>query len=125
MPGLRPGPFGVATFVTDEEKKWDRLMSHPKARDAESLAQLLSENKGWFEEQTEEGCVPKRGMVITGIAQFCHWQGGFAGTQVQAWRVFDAFMMSDCSWEVKLLILEVAETLKLGRVYRERPDYLR
>jgi hypothetical protein len=44
---------------------------------------------------------------------------------VTAWRVFDVLMMSDFSWEVMLLVVDVAETLKLESVYRERPDYLR
>lgn len=114
---------GVAKAFIDEKETWYRLSKRPEYEDAESLARLLSEKSHLFENETEEGTTVRKAMVIMGITQYHHIRAGFVGpTAERAWRVFRAFQMSDCSEEVRLLVLQVAATLHLGEAYRSRDE---
>jgi len=106
----------------DEKEAWYRMSKRPEFENAESLARLLSEKSHLFEKKTEEGTTVRKAMVIIGITHYHHIQGGFLGTAEKAWRVFRAFQMSDCSEEVRLLVLKVAATLHLGEAYRSRDE---
>ena len=107
----------------DEKETWYRISKRPEFENAESLARLLSEKSHLFENETEKVTTVRNATVVIGITQFHHIQAGFVGPAAEkAWRVFRAFQMSDCSEEVRLLVLKVAATLHLGEAYRSRDE---
>lgn len=97
---------------------WNWMRKQPEFEAAESLAYWFSEEPYLFEEETQEGTSADEDMVILGIIQFYHKRVGFVGHEDEAWRVFRAFQTSECSDEVRLLVLKVAATLHLGAAYR-------
>ena len=93
------GDRNVATYFESAKHRWIELIQSNSL--VEDLARTLSSEQFWFETNCGGRWAGQEIMVISGIAQFYSLDEGFGGRRHKALDIYNAFMRSQCSLEVK------------------------
>ena len=96
---LMTGDQRVITYFDLAKSKWSELLQPNSS--AEDLAKKLSSEQFWFETNCGGIWEGQEIMVISGITQFYSLAEGFGDKRLEALKIYNAFMRSQCSLEVK------------------------
>lgn len=110
---LIDGDENVLIFYKNAKERWDKILSENVDCSSDELAKVLSSEQFWFEQNCGSRWVGQEIMVITGIAQFYTTARGFDYNRDKALLVYEAFMKSYCSIEVKGAAEDVAKNYYL------------
>jgi hypothetical protein len=92
---------------------WEEIIRLNEFAKVETLAKVLTSRQMQFEHECGGRWVGQEVMVVSGIARFYTTQIGFESNEAEVLRVYDAFMASFCSIEVKGHARDVAESYDL------------
>lgn len=110
---LIDGDPAVIEYYKNAKERWKEILSKSERLNSDELAKKLSSEQSWFEENCGSRWVGQEIMVITGIAQFYTTACGFDQNKEAALLVYEAFMKSYCSIEVKGVAEDVAKNYYL------------
>jgi hypothetical protein len=91
----------VIAYFKIAKQKWREILNQHIGDSEEALAKTLSLEQFWFENNCGGRWEGQEIMVICGITQFYSTDTGFGTDRPSALRVYNAFMKSHCSLEVK------------------------
>ncbi len=103
----------ISNYYRVAVERWNEIWSKPDSKDVASLANLLSSEQVWFEQNCGDRRVGQEIMVVSGIGMLYSTAAGFDDNFDRAQRLFDAFQRSYCSIEVKGIAREMAESYGL------------
>lgn len=110
---LIDGDQEVITYFKNAKDHWLKILSENSGSNSDELAKVLSSEQFWFEENCGSRWVGQEIMVVTGISQFYSTARGFDDNREKAQLVYEAFMKSYCSIEVKGAAEDVAKSYYL------------
>lgn len=110
---LIDGDQNVFTFYKNAKERWNKILLGNANSNSDELAKVLSSEQFWFEENCGSRWVGQEIMVVTGIAQFYTTARGFDSNRDKALLIYEAFMKSYCSLEVKGVAEDVARNYYL------------
>jgi len=100
----------ILEYYRNAKERWGKILEEHWGRtNALELSKLLTIEQFWFEQNCGGRWIGQEIMVIVGIVQFYSTEKGFEGNKEKALWVFDAFMKSYCSIEVKGKAQDVAK----------------
>lgn len=117
---LRGDPDVVNNYVAARER-WTSILESPDAQSVDALSRRLTGEQMWFEHNCGGRWEGQEVMVWSGIGHLYDSRIGFDATREIVLRVFDAFMSSFCSIEVKWHAERAAESYRLSDL-REEED---
>ena len=103
----------VTAYFKNAKQKWREIIDQHEGDSEEDLAKTLSLEQFWFENNCGGRWEGQEIMVICGITQFYSTNTGFGADRLSALRVYNAFMKSHCSLEVKGAADKVARSYYL------------
>lgn len=110
---LIAGDQEVLTYYQNAKNRWVKILSENSNANSDELAKVLSSEQFWFEHNCGSRWVGQEIMVVTGIAQFYSTARGFDDSREKALLIYEAFMKSYCSIEVKGAAEDVAKSYYL------------
>ena len=112
---LIQGNKHVFDYYENAKRKWQEIMSDNPLADSDELSKILTYSQFWFEHNCGSRWIGQEIMVVTGISQFYTTDCGFDENQnrAKALLVYEAFMKSYCSLEVKGVAEDVAKSYHL------------
>lgn len=110
---LLAGDDGICQYYANARSHWEMLLQEHARANSDELAKVLTKEQFWFEEHCGSRWIGQEIMVVTGIAQFYTTTTGFGDNKSKAMLVYEAFMKSYCSLEVKGLAEDVARSYYL------------
>lgn len=110
---LIKGDDRILIYFKKALDRWNEILKSDSAKDVETLAKKLTSEQFWFEHNCGTRWIGQEIMVITGICQFYSISIGFEETKEKALLVYNAFMASSCSIEVKGDAKDVAKSYYL------------
>lgn len=96
---LMSGNHNVVDYFELAKERWNEL--NQSNYSVEDLAKKLSSEQFWFETNCGGRWEGQEVMVISGITQFYSLGEGFGDRKHKALDIYNAFMRSQCSLEVK------------------------
>ena len=96
---LMSGNKNIVTYFGVAKQRWEGLIQAHSS--VEDLARRLSSEQMWFETNCGGRWEGQEVMVISGITQFYSLEEGFGDRRNKALDIYNAFMKSQCSLEVK------------------------
>ena len=110
---LKEDPY-IIQYYHNAKKKWNEILKKNLDIDLDCLANILSSEQIWFEQNCGGRWIGQEIMVIVGITQFYSTKCGFEGENLDnAKAVYNAFSKSFCSLEVKAWADEIAANYDL------------
>ena len=106
---LLSGDSDVLEYYTNAKERWKKILSENEGSTSDELAKVLTREQIWFEHNCGTRWVGQEIMAVTGIAQFYSTQRGFDDKRELALHIYESFMKSYCSLEVKGLASDVAK----------------
>ena len=113
MEMLVQGKAEVIGYYQASAGRWRDVWSRPDARDLPSFADLLTSEQMWFESNCGGRWVGQEIMVVSGLAGLYTTSAGFDDNLPRARLLYDPFLSSYCSVEVKSVAEEVARSYDL------------
>ena len=110
---LIEGDKKVLSYYEKAKGRWRKILSENPDTTSDELSKILTNEQMWFEHHCGSRWVGQEIMVVTGISQFYTTTGGFDGNHDKALLVYEAFMKSYCSIEVKGAAEDVAKSYYL------------
>jgi hypothetical protein len=107
------GEGEVLGYYRAAADRWREIWSRPESRDLASFARLLTSEQSWFEHNCGGRWVGQEVMVVSGLAGLYTTAAGFDDNLARARLLYDAFLSSYCSVEVKSIAEEVARSYDL------------
>lgn len=107
---LIQGDKDVLLYYERALQRWREILAEYGDKSLEGLAKKLSSEQYWFEENCGSRWVGQEIMVITGLTQYYTTERGFDENRSLALKIYNAFMQSYCSLEVKGVAEEVAKS---------------
>jgi hypothetical protein len=92
---------------------WREIWSRQESGDLASFAKLLQSEQMWFERNCGGRWIGQEIMVVSGIVGLYTTANGFDSNLGRARLLYDAFLSSYCSIEVKSIAEEVARSYDL------------
>jgi hypothetical protein len=92
---------------------WDEITQLKEFEKVETLAKVLTSRQMQFERECGGRWVGQEVMVVSGIARFYTTSIGFESNEAEVLRIYDAFMASFCSIEVKAHAQDIAKSYDL------------
>lgn len=90
--------------------RWKEILGEPEAiENIQKLADTLSSQQFWFEQNCGGRWRGQEIMVVVGIGQFYTTDTGFDGHEKEVLAVYKAFQLSRCSLEVQGIADDVAD----------------
>jgi hypothetical protein len=105
---LIEGNDDILTYYKNALDRWKKILFNNQNANSEELAKILTNEQSWFESNCGSRWVGQEIMVVTGICQFYTTALGFDKNEKKAKLIYDAFMKSYCSLEVKGMAEDVA-----------------
>lgn len=115
---LVQGQSEVVNYYRAAASHWREIWSRKESRDLASLANLLTSEQRWFEHHCGGRWVGQEVMVVSGLAGLYTSAAGFDDNLPRARLLYDAFLSSYCSVEVKSMAERVARSYDLLDVSR-------
>jgi hypothetical protein len=110
---LVQGKSEVVSFYQAAAEHWREIWSREESNDLASLADLLTSEQRWFERHCGGRWVGQEVMVVSGLAGLYTTESGFDDNLPRARLLYDAFLSSYCSVEVKSMAEKVARSYDL------------
>jgi hypothetical protein len=110
---LVQGNDKVLDYYQLAQDRWREIWSRPESRELASFAKLLQSQQSWFENNCGGRWVGQEVMVVSGLAGLYTTDSGFDDNLPKARLLYDAFLSSYCSIEVKSMAEEVARSYDL------------
>jgi len=110
---LIDGDQDVLSYYQNAKTRWLKILTENLSLNSDELAKVLSNEQFWFEKNCGGRWVGQEIMVVTGIVQFYTTARGFDDNRGKAKLVYEAFMKSYCSIEVKGAVEDVAKSYNL------------
>lgn len=110
---LIDGDRDVLAFYKNAKERWKKILSENSDSNSDELAKILPAEQRWFEINCGSRWIGQEIMVVTGIAQFYTTDRGFDNNRDKALLIYEAFMKSYCSLEVKGAAEDVARNYYL------------
>src|SRR3569832_998414 len=98
---LLRGDERVVTYYVAAQAHWEEILASDDARSVDTLAVRLTREQFWFEHHCGGRWQGQEVMAFAGIGHLYDQRIGFDISRNLVLRVFDAFMDSFCSLEVK------------------------
>ena len=95
------GNSEVLTHYVAANNMWSEIFEDPENRSVNGMAHSLGVKQFWFERNCGGRWIGQEIMVVVGISRFYSSARGFDGSANKALLVYDAFMQSSCSLELK------------------------
>lgn len=110
---LTRGNSKVIEHYKSAADRWKEIWARPESHKLAPFAKLLTTEQSWFEDHCGGRWVGQEVMVVSGIAGLYTTFSGFDDKLPQALLLYDAFLSSYCSVEVKSIAEEVAQSYGL------------
>ncbi len=107
------GRSEIVGFYRTAADRWREIWSRGESDELASLARMLTSEQIWFERNCGGRWVGQEVMVVSGLAGLYTTTAGFDENLPRARLLYDAFLSSSCSVEVKSIAEEVARSYDL------------
>lgn len=107
------GNSEILEFYRKAKHRWKKILNENQNANSNELSKVLTNEQLWFEYNCGTRWIGQEIMVVTGITQFYSTDSGFDERKDQALLVYNAFMNSYCSIEVKGAANSVAKNYYL------------
>ncbi|OXX63860.1 hypothetical protein [Vibrio sp. V15_P4S5T153] len=103
------GNGNVLYFYRTARERWEQLLNEVGFTNPVELASRLTNEQFWFEHYCGGKAIGQEVMVTTGLTMFYSTQTGYGEYVNHAYFIYQAFMQSYCSVEVKSMAQKLAQ----------------
>ncbi|MCD9473769.1 hypothetical protein [Photobacterium phosphoreum] len=110
---LISGDANVLRHYQSARQRWNVILQETDYSNPSQLSQRLTNEQLWFERYCGGRGVGQEVMVITGLTIFYNTQSGYGEHYQHAFFIYQSFMQSYCSIEVKNMAQKLAQDYAL------------
>ncbi len=116
---LLSGDRDLVGHYVAARQRWASILESADSRSVDLLSRRLTDEQGWFEHNCGGRWEGQEVMVWSGFGHLYDRQIGFDRNRELVFRMFDAFMSSFCSVEVKWHAERAADSYHLNDLREE------
>ncbi|ELV8773066.1 hypothetical protein [Vibrio natriegens] len=103
------GNGNILGFYKIARQRWEQALHESGLVNSLVLANRLTNEQFWFEHNCGGRALGQEVMVVTGLTMFYNTQTGYGEYTNHAYFIYNAFMQSYCSVEVKNMAQKLAQ----------------